>query len=510
MQQEFRMRFSHRSLFILIMASLGLAAAVAPVQSQTLTEGQRNSLGVWYRDASRRARGSWGIAIADQRGRLLWSVAPATSLVPASTVKLFTTGFARTVLGGDARRATRVVGAGFIEPMSGEWQGTWALEMNGDPSFENPSGVGPKLIDLAQQLAGLGIRKLHGPMQVQSADGPAFATYPAAWSNRHWGRLFAPLIGTLTIHENVVNFTIRPGAKSGKAPVLAGESPAGIGALISIRARTVAGRRSRLTLSPTSSGGWIVGGTIGVSARPRGFTTVASDPKAVLARAWATALAQAGIEWIQDARSPSRMPGPISTVLAEVNSPMLDSLASDVNRRSLNLGAELLLQWAGGPHASERLTAHVEEIAGPSDGLRLLDGSGLSYEDRASPLTFVSYLAKIPTTPGGRNFPLLLPANGVGTLRRLNSGLPGQGVVRAKTGTLGQVSNVTGYLGRQDGVLIVSVMYNGSNPSRARKLQWKLFQLLGADGTVIPSDILTPESQMGGSDETVSDSVVKQ
>jgi D-alanyl-D-alanine carboxypeptidase/D-alanyl-D-alanine-endopeptidase (penicillin-binding protein 4) len=495
------MGFSFRSKMMvisLLAASLSLPSIGL---SQSLSQGKRNELATWYRTASRRAPGAWGIAIADQRGQLLWSVSPETSLVPASTVKLFTTGFARTVVGPDARRSTRVTGSGFIEPGSGEWRGSWALELNGDPSLENPSGAGPKLVDLAQQLANLGIRRLYGPLQVKSADGPALAAYPSAWSNRHWGRLFAPLIGTLTIHENVVSFTVRPGARTGVPAVLAGESPAGVGSLVSIRARTVAGRRSRLTLAPTPSGGWVVGGTIGVSARPRGFTTVAADPKEVLARAWATALVDAGIDWIQDVRSGSRLPGPISTVLAEVTSPVFDSLASDVNRRSHNLGAELLLQWAGGQDGPRMLAAHVQEVAGPSPGLRLVDGSGLSYDDRASPLTFVSYLARIPTTPGGRNFPMLLPANGDGTLRRLRSGLS-QGVVRAKTGTLGQVSTVSGYLGRPDGTLIISVMYNGSRPTTARALQWKLFQLLGADGSAIPADALTPESQLGGSDET--------
>ncbi len=494
------MTFPFRSRLVLVLGVLGfLPPTMAGAQS--LTREQRTQLAAWYTNASRRAPGTWGIAIADQRGELLWSIAPETSLIPASTVKLFTTGFARTVLGSDATRSTRVTGSGFIEPASGEWRGTWSLELNGDPSLENPSGAGPRLADLAQQLSHLGIRRLFGPLQVKSENGLASASYPDAWANRHWGRLFAPLIGTLTIHENVVSFTIRPGARSGARAALGGESPAGVGSLVSIRAVTVAGRRSRLTLAPTSGGGWVVGGTIGVAAAPRGFTTVASNPKEVLARAWSTALAQAGIEWVQEPRAPSRMPGPISTVLAEVHSPVFDSLASDVNRRSHNLGAELLLRWAGGQRAPQMMMQHVQEIAGAADGLRLVDGSGLSYDDRASPLTFVSYLARLPATPGGRNFPMLLPANGVGTLRRLTAGL-GQGVVRAKTGTLGQVSTVSGYLGRPDGMMIVSVMYNGSNPSMARQLQWKLFALLGADGSAIPADALGGESPLGGSDET--------
>ncbi|MGH7628203.1 MAG: D-alanyl-D-alanine carboxypeptidase, partial [Gemmatimonadales bacterium] len=53
----------------------------------------------WFREAARRTRGEWGIAIADQNGRLLWARNPDTPLIPASTVKVFTTGFARSVLG---------------------------------------------------------------------------------------------------------------------------------------------------------------------------------------------------------------------------------------------------------------------------------------------------------------------------------------------------------------------------------------------------------------------------
>ena len=176
-------------------------------------------------------------------------------------------------------------------------------------------------------------------------------------------------------------------------------------------------------------------------------------------------------------------------ILAEVASPPLDSLASEINRRSLNLGAELLLQWAGGRDAAhERLTEHVREVIGTDGRVHLVDGSGLSYDDRVTPSAFISYLARFPGTAAGQNFPQLLPANGTGTLRRLNSGFPGEGVVRAKTGTLGQVSTVVGYLGRPEGVLIVTLMYNGRRPGAARQAQWKLFRELGANGVVIPAD----------------------
>ena len=90
----------------------------------------------WFAETVRRTRGEWGIAIADQSGRLLWGQNPDTPMVPASTLKVFTTGFARSVLGGNARRPTRVIGTGTVDPVSGQWLGSWGLELNGDPSLD--------------------------------------------------------------------------------------------------------------------------------------------------------------------------------------------------------------------------------------------------------------------------------------------------------------------------------------------------------------------------------------
>jgi D-alanyl-D-alanine carboxypeptidase/D-alanyl-D-alanine-endopeptidase (penicillin-binding protein 4) len=458
----------------------------------------------WFDSASRTAPGEWGIAIADQKGQMLWSMNPDLSLMPASAVKLFTTGYARSVLGGSARRATRVVGTGIVDPRNGEWLGNWALELNGDPSLERAEGSGPTLYDLAAQLASSGVRRLRGPLLVQSASGPADAVYPEVWSPRHMGRLFAPLVGPLTVHENIVWLTVRPGRRVGERARVIETAPEGIGSLVTVTATTRSGRRSRLQLRPRSGGGWVVTGTIGVRAAPRRLTTTARDPKVVLSAAWAVALRRAGVVWNHSAKMRNPLDG-TPRVLAEVASPPLDSLASEINRRSLNLGAELLLQWAGGrDQGPANLMAHIQQVTGQGTGVYLVDGSGLSYQDRVTPSAFVSYLAKFPATSAGHNFPQLLPANGSGTLRKLNSGFPGAGVVRAKTGTLGRVSTVVGYLGRPEGTLLVSLMYNGSRPGAARQEQWRLFRLLGANGVVIPADTTTAEPPQLGGEQTAA------
>lgn len=485
-------------------ALVALPLGFGPAAAQTNVPALQESLDQWYRGAARSAPGVWGVAVADQDGKVLWSVRPDEPLIPASTVKVLTTGFARTVLGGDARRPTRVVGDGRVDPATGDWIGSWALEMNGDVTLERAGRDGPSLFDLAAQLRNAGIRRLYGPLQIRSADGPATASYPSVWADRHRGRLFAPLVGPLTINENVISVTVRPGPKTGRTARLAATGPDGLAGTVKVTARTVSGRRSRLVLQATKAGGWLVKGTIGVRAGPQRLVATSRDPKRVIEAVWATALERAGITWTRT-KSFDEGDAP-AAVLAEITSPTLDSVASEVNTRSLNIGAELLLQWAGGrTGAAQRLVEHVQDVTGRRSGIHLVDGSGLSYHDRVSANVFVSYLARFPTTPAGRNFTQLLPANGMGTLRRLNAGFPGSGVVRAKTGTLNNVATVVGYLGRPDGVLLLSLMYNGSQTWSARQEQWKLFRRLGADGVVIDADTFSPEPQFGSDDQAPPD-----
>jgi len=491
---------------ISILLLLGLAAWPAPARSLTgphPAAGNRPlqaELDAWFARAARAAPGSWGIAVAGQDGQLIWGVQPTRLLIPASTVKLFTTGFARSVLGPDARRHTRVMGVGKIDEQ-GTWVGTWVLEVNGDPTLERSFRGGPTLAELAHQLREAGIRRLVGPLNAVSGAGPASASYPDAWSPRHRGRIFAPLIGALTLNENLLSIAIAPGSAPGRRPTLANASPAGIGELVEIRAKTVSGRRSRLRYQTAPGGRYIVLGTIGTRARVRRFTSTAPNPQALLEASWAYALRSEGIEWQRaSAAVTAASPAPLLT-LAEVSSQPFDSIASEVNRRSLNIGAELILLWAAtSDRPADQLTAHVQQITGERDGVRLVDGSGLSNEDRASPLAFVSYLARFPLSPGGRGFPMLLPTNGVGTLRKLARGLPRPGIVRAKTGTLGNAATLVGYLGRTDGVLLISLMYNGPRVYAARQQQWKLFRLLGAEGVIIPEDSVGPGAQFGGED----------
>jgi D-alanyl-D-alanine carboxypeptidase/D-alanyl-D-alanine-endopeptidase (penicillin-binding protein 4) len=472
-----------------------LAFPLTLVSSQATVSDQMEA---WYAAARRSAPGTWGVVVATQSGEVLWSINGTQPLVPASTVKLLTTGFARTIVGADARKATRVVGSGGVDPTDGTWKGTWALELNGDPTLERPDVAGPTLQALANQLRDIGVRRLVGPLDLTTEEGEPTAVYPGAWSPRHRGKYYAPPVGPVAINENVIAFAISPGTAVGRTPVISADMPQGVGRLVRIEATTVAGTRNRLRLR-VDGNGWVVSGSIGSRAAARRYSFVAHDPASVVEATWDAALERAGIDWNRVASIGSR-DNRYGRILAEVVSPVFDSVAHEINTRSVNIGAELMLRWGGGPdRAASRLEQHVREVTGLHDGIRLVDGSGLSDNDRVAPLVFTTYLANFPRTAAGRDFPLLLPMNGKGTLRSLATGFSEAGVVRAKTGTLGNASTLVGYLGKQDGMLLIAAMYNGRNTGSARQAQWELFRTLGADGVAIPSSAeLDGDFTLGG------------
>lgn len=485
----------NRTLMVLSCLS---GASAAPVVAQELSARERAELDAWFGRASERTPGGqWGISIGTMDGRVLWSVSPELELIPASTTKLFTTGFSRARMGGGARFTTRVIGEGRLDSASGKWIGSWALQLGGDPTLDRDGRAGPTLRALARQLGERGVRVLEGPLAITSRTGPATARYPSVWSPDFEGQLYAPPVGPVALHENTVSLTFRPGREPGAPPQLVSAYPDGVSRMVRIAATTVGGRGRRLSLQADPDGGWTLRGTIGLEGRNAGFSAVAHDPSQLLISAWAAALERAGIRWDSPGGPVMLAPRP-ATTLAQVSSAPLDSIATEVNRRSVNIGAELMLQFAAGNQLTGPglLTQHVQEVVGPSARVHLVDGSGLSAFNRMSAQTQMLYLARFPQLPGHQRFPLLLPANGTGTLRHLRGGGMARGVVHAKTGTLAEVATLAGYLARQDGVLVLSLMYNGRRVAAARAAEWEVFRLLGAEGVDLGGAL---DTHMGGS-----------
>jgi D-alanyl-D-alanine carboxypeptidase/D-alanyl-D-alanine-endopeptidase (penicillin-binding protein 4) len=490
-------RLARTLVFLYLLCGFPAASILC---AQELSTQERERVDDWFRRASSRTPdGQWGIAIGTMDGRMLWSVNSELELIPASTAKLFTLGFARARAGGAARISTRLIGRGRLDSTSGRWEGGWHLELGGDPTLERAGREGPTLRALALQLRDRGVRTLEGPLVLTSRTGPAASQYPAVWAADYAGQIYAPPVGPVTLQENIISLSIRPGRDVGSPPSFVWAFPEGVERLVRMGATTVGGSRSRLSLRANNEGGWTLIGTIGINARRYGLSAVAHDPSTVLVYAWAAALERAGIQWVKRNEPPANWPV-LPNVLAKVESPPFDTVAVEINRRSLNIGAELVLQWAAASQTAgpAMLTHHVRDVVGPQAQVHLVDGSGLSELNRVSPRTQMLYLARYPQQRGAERFPLLLPANGLG-MRGLRYGMA-KGIVRAKTGTIDRVATVAGYLGRRDGVLVISMMYNGRRIGAARAAQWDLFRLLGAEGVDLGGALASPRD--GAGDQT--------
>jgi serine-type D-Ala-D-Ala carboxypeptidase/endopeptidase (penicillin-binding protein 4) len=113
---------------------------------------------------------------------------------------------------------------------------------------------------------------------------------------------------------------------------------------------------------------------------------------------------------------------------------------------------------------------------------RLVDGSGLARGDRASPFQVVRLLGSLLQEDGYDDFVASLPIAGRdGTLaNRMRSG-PARNRCHGKTGTLSDVSALSGYCEARSGdVYAFSFLMNGVSPASARGLQDLMVQAIAA------------------------------
>jgi serine-type D-Ala-D-Ala carboxypeptidase/endopeptidase (penicillin-binding protein 4) len=156
-----------------------------------------------------------------------------------------------------------------------------------------------------------------------------------------------------------------------------------------------------------------------------------------------------------------------AAALAEVESPPLSALVRFMDTQSDNFTAEMLMKEVGavqgsGGTASAGIAETRQLLAArgvPLAGVHMVDGSGLSLDDRWTPAGLARLLRVMWLDPDLRPYVVgSLPLAGVnGTLsHRMRKG-PAHRFVRAKTGTTDNSSALSGFAGRY----VFSIVENG-------------------------------------------------
>jgi serine-type D-Ala-D-Ala carboxypeptidase/endopeptidase (penicillin-binding protein 4) len=145
-----------------------------------------------------------------------------------------------------------------------------------------------------------------------------------------------------------------------------------------------------------------------------------------------------------------------ASVLAETASQPLAEIVRHIDVTSDNLGAEMLVKQIGAEAGTGGTTAAGLAVAQrdlrkagiPLQGVRLLDGSGLSLADRLTAHAVTALLlAAWQNTELRRPFFVSLPVAGIsGTLKDRMERRPARGAVHAKTGTTDAATALAGYV----------------------------------------------------------------
>ena len=239
-------------------------------------------------------------------------------------------------------------------------------------------------------------------------------------------------------------------------------------------------------------GGPDVEGLLSALSYDRGFFTAngrsfQANPPAFAAARLDDALAARGIPVRLKPRA--GLTPASATVVASVDSPPMERLIRLMNKPSDNFFAEMLVKNLAHMNGRVGTTSRGAAVAASFArklGARpsLADGSGLSRGNRASPVTIVRLLSAMYRRADFDPFVDSLPIAGQdGTLSdRMRRG-PARYRCRGKTGTLSNVSALSGYCEATSGNnYAYSILMNGMHPTGARHLQDRMLQAIAKYG----------------------------
>ena len=400
----------------------------------------------------------WGIVVRDARsGRVVMSRNADKNLLPASTLKLFTTATALDALGPTFRFATRLYHLG-PEASGGVLRGDLVIRGSGDPTLGS-SGQPDAFQRWAEALAATGVRRIEGRL-IGDDDRFEDEPYGEGWDVHHIAtESYAPATGGLAWADNLLPVRVEGG---GRGPTVT----AGPEGFATIRMDVESRRgRSRLRIErELGTDTYRVHG--GVASGYRGTLQLpVANPTLYAVSAFAEALRTAGIDVsgarlldVDDLDTPPSYDG-AEPLLVHV-SPTLADIVMRVNQESDNLYAEHLLraltEQGSAEAGAQRVEAFVSEAGADADGLSIRDGSGLSRKDMVTPDAMAAVLRRMADHPAGGVFRASLPSGGGAgsTLRNRLDGVP----VRAKTGSLEYVRCLAGYVQGPGGTPYVFVL----------------------------------------------------
>ena len=477
-----------------------------------------------------------GVCIMNSDGQVLAGFNQEKMLIPASNMKLFSTGAALHILGPDHCFETTLAYDGVIE--DGILKGDLFVIGGGDPTLGSKDSIAVPLDRTfaiwEKLLRDAGVRRIEGSIV---GDGRYFegSAEEPTWLWNDIGTYYGAGVTGLMFYENMQSFSVSAGPSVG-APVnikpFYPECPwmdfryacstgiSGSGDLLYMYTSD---------LAPVAE----IRGTFGVDRAAKRVDCANKFPEYTCAHYFADYLRRKGIscsecagdfklvtDWMVDGDSATRPLADIGgqsypkganlysdslKILGSSFSPTLDRIVFETNHASNNVYAETLFRTLGKTLRSSACydssyvainDAFAELGLAGQKGVRIQDGSGLSRQNLVSPEALCRFLYAMTSSPAFDVFLNSLPSPGfAGTLEYNIKGQPEalRSRVKVKSGSMEGVRCYSGYIlpsaemvaedtvsndsvkakGLPEGALIISIMTNNcTSPT------WKVHPLL--------------------------------
>jgi len=415
-----------------------------------------------------------GLMIADAKtGEVFIEHNPDKSLVPASVQKLMLTAAALETLGTDYTFNTTLVLDGKINDQ-GTFTGNILIRGGGDPALGSER-FGEYYQDIilrfAEAIHKRGIKTIDGQI-IGDASFFGEISLPRTWLWEDIGNYFGAATSGLNIYENTYCLNLRSGQPGSLTKVINVDPEIPELEFKNNVTASTENRDNAFIFGSYLSSRREIRGTIPANRSSFTIKGAIPDPAFLAAYQLTEKLEKSGVKVSGTPKSSYKsLECKNPETILTIKSPPLSEIIYYLNMNSINLYAETLLLHLSKSESNEAscasgckaLTDFWKSKGMPTDGLFLLDGSGLSRAGGVTARQLIFMLRYMKNnSENGNAFIRSMPVAGIsGSLKNFGKETELQRKFIAKSGYMTRVMNYAGYLTAKDGKeLVVVVLVN--------------------------------------------------
>lgn len=416
---------------------------------------------------------SFSVLIESDDGRVIYERNAHKALVAASLVKVVVTGAALKSLPVEHSFKTQVFIRGAVG--QGVLNGDLIVRGEGDVSISERFYTDPRDVFRRWGIAlkGVGIKKINGDIVI---DGTYFDDefLPPDFPKDQLLRSYSAPVSAVSFNENTVSVLVSAGKVGSKASVRL--SPIPDVYRIENQTTTTPNREKHLISIEPSGDGIIVKGRCYSKVSSQKFNISVKNPLRYFGKVLRRVLLDEGIEVRGTIRIAEHSLQDLGLLLDE-HSINLPTFLGVMNRKSVNLYAEVLLKVLGRVVAGEGsrqkglsvLKGYLSELNTGADEWNITCGSGLSRRSVISASALVKALKDIDRRLSLR---LIMAVAGLdGTLKKRFRKSALKGRLWAKTGHLRNSNGIAGVVScRKGGKVYFAIIINGAEKFNSQKL----------------------------------------